>query len=119
MRIWIDGVGASFEGQESKIAVMFENEMLIVRKIDRKLTNNEAEYLALHEALAHYRTYQDVIFTDSQLLVGQMTMGWKIKAENLIEIALKCKDLLQKKKCELKWIRREHNLAGKLFERED
>jgi len=58
------------------------------------ITNNEAEYMALIAALDHIIStmnsaklnptgYDVEIHTDSQLLVGHLTQGWKVKAVNL------------------------------------
>ena len=60
----------------------------------RGVTNNEAEYRTLIAALKDLvgrirragkapSTYSLLIYTDSQLLVGQLTQGWQIKAANL------------------------------------
>jgi hypothetical protein len=57
-------------------------------------TNNQAEYVALISALFDLRGrirragktpsgYSLLLHTDSQLIVGQLTQGWKIKAANL------------------------------------
>ena len=57
-------------------------------------TNNEAEYVALISALVDLRgrieragktprSYSVVVHTDSQLLIGQLTQGWQVKAANL------------------------------------
>jgi ribonuclease HI len=57
-------------------------------------TNNQAEYVALISALVDLRgrieragmkppNYHVVVHTDSQLLVGQLTQDWKVKAANL------------------------------------
>jgi len=69
------------------------------------VTNNEAEYLALIGALDHLasaftavggdlKTISIAIRTDSQLVIGQLSMGWKVKAPNLrplvIQAATKC-----------------------------
>ena len=69
------------------------------------VTNNEAEYLALIGALDHLadaftavaadlKTIKITIKTDSQLVIGQLSQGWKVKAPNLrplaIQAAAKC-----------------------------
>jgi ribonuclease HI len=57
-------------------------------------TNNQAEYVALISALVDLRgrieragrnprSYSVAVHTDSQLMVGQLAQGWKIKASNL------------------------------------
>ncbi len=58
-------------------------------------TNNEAEYNALSRALVSLNSLyaraprvkgaKVIIYTDSQLVVGQLTLGWKLKADNLVE----------------------------------
>ena len=58
-------------------------------------TNNEAEYRAIINALEMIRdviqaegartsAYNVLIMTDSQLVIGHMTLGWRVKAANLI-----------------------------------
>jgi ribonuclease HI len=60
----------------------------------RGVTNNEAEYRALIAALKDLVTriqragrsppgYSLLVHTDSQLMVGQLTQGWQVKAANL------------------------------------
>jgi ribonuclease HI len=56
------------------------------------------------------------IFTDSQLLVGHLTKGWKVKAKNLYPYFCKCSKLLQNKNIKLTWIPRKENRAGHLLE---
>ena len=57
-------------------------------------TNNQAEYVALISALVDLRSrieragknplnYNLEVHTDSQLMVGHLTLGWKVKATNL------------------------------------
>jgi ribonuclease HI len=57
-------------------------------------TNNEAEYVALISALVDLRgrieradksprSHSVAVHTDSQLMVGQLTQGWQVKAANL------------------------------------
>jgi ribonuclease HI len=69
-------------------------------------TNNEAEYVALLSALVDLRgrieragksprNYSVVVHTDSQLLVGQLTQGWKIKAANLRPLVDEAAALIQ------------------------
>lgn len=56
-------------------------------------TNNQAEYVAFISALVDLRgrieragkkphSYSVTVCTDSQLLVGQLTQGWQVKAAN-------------------------------------
>jgi ribonuclease HI len=69
-------------------------------------TNNEAEYVALISALVDLRgrieragksprNYSVAVHTDSQLLVGQLTQGWQVKAANLRSLADEAATLIQ------------------------
>lgn len=78
-------------------------------------TVNEAEYVALNEALRSCN-HGDVIHTDSELLAGQLTKRWAVKAENLKDLYKRAKALLEEKKCKLVQISRKENRAGKLLE---
>jgi len=70
------------------------------------VTNNEAEYMALIKALEHIsnaflhvnadlKTIKLTVRTDSQLVVGQLSKGWKIKAQNLRPLVIKASSLCQ------------------------
>lgn len=50
MEIWIDGSGALLPGQTARIAVVFGDGRTEIHEVGQK-TNNEAEYLALINAL--------------------------------------------------------------------
>jgi ribonuclease HI len=69
-------------------------------------TSNEAEYVALISALVDLRgrieragksssAYSLLVHTDSQLLVGQLTQGWQVKAANLRPLADEARALMQ------------------------
>ena len=63
-------------------------------------TNNEAEYKALLKALRHVAYYAPVgasveVRTDSQLVVGQVTQGWKVKAANLQPLVDAAKEMVR------------------------
>ena len=116
MKIWIDGAGALIEGQRWKAVVVFEDGSYDKSEGPAIVTNNEAEYKALIHALLDERAKDSTIYTDSQLLVGQLTKGWKIKAENLKGYVENAKPLLIIANAKLVWIPREQNKAGKLIE---
>ena len=80
----------------------------VVRQTDLPgvTTNNEAEYVALISALVDLRgrieragksplNYNVVVHTDSQLVVGQLTQGWKVKAANLRPLVDEAISLMQ------------------------
>lgn len=115
MKIWTDGAGALLEGQKAKACVVFEDGDVKVTVFDRG-TNNEMEYTALIHALSDPRSEGATIFTDSQLLVGQLTQGWKVRAENLRPLNERAMALLIQRKATLVWVPREQNRAGKVLE---
>jgi ribonuclease HI len=68
-------------------------------------TNNQAEYVALISALVDLRgrieragknprSYSVAVYTDSQLVVGQLTQGWQVKAANLRPLVDEAKTLV-------------------------
>jgi ribonuclease HI len=114
MNIWIDGSPALRQNQQGRISVVYEDGRTFVAEIGN-CTVNEAEYMALIEALRSCNE-GDVINSDSELLVGQLTKDWKVNAENLKDLHRKAKTLLEQKGCKLLLIRREDNKAGKLLE---
>jgi ribonuclease HI len=65
-----------------------------LRDLPGVTTNNQAEYVAPISALVDLRgrieragksarSYSVAVHTDSQLVIGQLTQGWKVKAVNL------------------------------------
>ena len=72
----------------------------------RGVTNNEAEYRTLIAALKDLVSritragmspseYSLLAHTDSQLVVGQLTQGWKVKAANLRPLVSEAASLVQ------------------------
>ena len=70
------------------------------------ISNNEAEYMSLISALEHIQSsflaagadlkqIELTVRMDSQLVIGQLVQGWKVKAQNLIPLAVKAKALIQ------------------------
>lgn len=70
------------------------------------VTNNQAEYLTLLNALSHMKdaftaaaqppkSIELTVRTDSQLMKGQVCEGWKVKAEHLRPLVLEVQALCQ------------------------
>ena len=114
MKIWVDGSG--WNGRESKYCIAFEDGIVIKEIIKEEKTVNEMEYMALIKAL-EVCNEKDEIFTDSQLVVGQVTKNWRITKEHLFPLVMKAKKLLQEKNCSLAWVPRRENRAGNLLEK--
>ena len=117
MNIWIDGAGAPLPRQKAKACVVFEDGDVRVTTYESG-TNNEMEYQALLLALEDPRSDGATVHTDSQLLVGQLTKGWKVRAGNLRPLNERAKALLDERKATLIWIPREENRAGKVLEKD-
>lgn len=114
MKIFVDGSG--WNGKESKYCVAFENGKVIKEIIKEKKTSNVMEYMVLIKALNDCNK-KDEIFTDSQLVVNQISGKYKIKKEHLFPLVMKARKLLKEKSCSLAWISRKENLAGNLLEK--
>jgi ribonuclease HI len=117
---YTDGAGTLFpEEQKASICIVTKLEdkttSETVQNLEGRVTSNEAEYEAIIVALQE-AVDGDTIYTDSQLVVGQVTMGWKVRAGNLRALNERAKSLLAGKKVNIKWIPREKNLAGKKLE---
>lgn len=101
-RVWCDGgcanngSGGLARGYASFLLETCTGKQQTVRLDDLPgvTTNNEAEYVAFISALMDLRgrieragkrprDYSVVVHTDSQLLVGHLTQGWKVNAANL------------------------------------
>ena len=78
-------------------------------------TNNEAEYLALIEALslASKRAGSIEIRSDAELIVKQMEGGYRVKDPELKPLWEKAQNLaVRLGSVRLKWVPRDENLAG-------
>lgn len=79
------------------------------------VTNNEAEYLAIEDALSKVKSKDVEIVSDSQLVVSQLKREWHIKEARLRKLFDRVQKLIRERGLNVKfsWIRREGNLAGK------
>lgn len=78
-------------------------------------SHNVGEYLAVEAALEAMRleaNWNLEVYTDSQLVWGQVTQDWKVKVAHLRPHVDKVKGLLEITKSTLHWVPREENLAG-------
>jgi ribonuclease HI len=99
--IYCDGGCSQNGSQEARAYASYsleartgQKQVVRLKDLPRVTTNNEAEYVALIFALVDLRgrieragkrprDYTVAVHTDSQLVVGQLTRGWKVKAANL------------------------------------
>ena len=108
MKVYIDGSGDGKYGffiEETNEAKVFTKE---------GITNNQAEYLAVLEALKA-TTGNIKIYSDSKLAVKQLNHEWHIKDDNLRSLAVEIWKLIGNRKVSFIWIIREQNKAGKLL----
>ncbi len=82
--------------------------------LEKGLTNNEAEYLAVLRALQE-NSGEIEILSDSKLVVNQLNGEWHIKEVRLRELFDKVQKVIKEKgvKATFTWIPREENRAGK------
>ncbi len=70
-------------------------------------TSNEAEYHALIALLSSLKEKaRPMVYCDSKLLIGQLTRGWRVKAENLKPLHKQARRLLKLTKARLTWVPR-------------
>lgn len=86
------------------------------------MTSNYAEYTALVEALKRLKDLGvegDVLIrSDSTLLVGQMSEGWKVKGGMYVDKLKEARDLLKEfGSIRFEWIPREQNSEADLLTR--
>ena len=100
------GNGATNQGYGSYVLSTRDGQKEILRLDLGTATNNEAEYQTLIAALkdlssriqgaaSSLSAYSLLIYTDSQLVVSQLTQGWKVKAANLRPLVDEAAALMQ------------------------
>ena len=83
-----------------------QRQMVRLNDLPGVTTINEAEYIAFISALVDLRgrieragerprSYSLLVHTDSQLVVGQLTQGWKVTAANLRPLVDEAASLVQ------------------------
>lgn len=118
MNIYVDGSGTN--GISCSYAVVDENGNILKHEIftgdEGGATNNEMEYRALIEALGLAED-GDLIFSDSQLVVNQVSGKWKVKEWRLMPLMQEAAKILRSKSVKIEWIKRSANIAGWYLER--
>jgi len=79
------------------------------------LTNNEAEYLAIYNALKSTKSVDIEIISDSKLVISQLKREYHIKVDRLRELFDKVQNLIRERELNVTftWVHREQNKAGK------
>jgi len=112
---WVDGGcrGNQAHGKREAYGSISDGESVERLQFANARTNNEAEYMALSALLGKLlsnrvdpRKPQTNIYTDSLLVVGQLTQGSKVKAKNLLALHDEAALRLQKTGANLVWVPR-------------
>lgn len=112
--------GSSTIGVKSAHCVVNEAGKVLAytETIPYRYTSNEEEYRGVIAALGMARVNKDdVILSDSMLIVNQLTGKFKVNSPNLIKLHKEALKLKNEKSVEILWIRRCINLAGIVFEK--
>jgi ribonuclease HI len=118
IEIYTDGACRGNPGKSGAGAVVYQDDMVIEqisKYLGDRLTNNEAEYLAvLHSIhfLIERKFTQANFYCDSQLLVKQLNGQYKVKAPTIIPLHKEIKALSQNLNIKFTWIRREENTVA-------
>ena len=124
--IFLDGAAEPNPGQGASAFVALRENITIkeeARYIGDNISNNQAEYIALEDALfwLDKQPAEEVtIYSDSMLLVNQMAGKWNVKGGSYRPHFDRCIGILIQmsyiwhKNISFKWIPREQNLAHEL-----
>lgn len=114
MKIFVDG------GTRGSRICLVDRDIEIIKYRKHNPTNNELEYLAVLYALGYirnkYKGKNITIYSDSKLIVNQLTGKWRITTESLTPLYNKCIAMMTKK-IKIIWTPREFNLAGHVLDR--
>jgi ribonuclease HI len=114
LKIYVDG------GTKGSRICLVDGDTEIIKYRKHTPTNNELEYLAVLYALGYvrhkYKGKNITIYSDSKLIVNQLTGKWRVTTESLKPLYDKCTAMMTKK-IKLIWTRREFNRAGWVLDR--
>jgi len=106
------------DGGEDKYCFVIPDKNIVKTFEKKGITNNQAEYLAVIEAIKHVEPGSKVkILTDSKLVANQLRMEWHIKEKRLRLLFEEVFEIIEKKRLsfEIEWIPRSRNKAGKVL----
>lgn len=112
MKIFTDG-----SGKTGKYIYLVDGPVRRPPKILRKdgITNNEAEYMAVIQALRDNPGEDVDIMSDSELMVNQLNQEYAIKEDRLRRLAEEVWSLCEGRSVTFTWVPREKNKAGKIL----
>lgn len=114
INIFVDGSG----GNDSGYGFYIENTGESFYEKKSNLTNNQAEYMAIIQALKRIIDIEKeiIIYSDSKVVVSQLNHQYAINNDTLRLLARDTWSLIKRyKSVKIIWIPREQNLAGKML----
>lgn len=114
INIFVDGSG----GNDSGYCFYIENTGESFYEKKSNLTNNQAEYMAIIQALKRIVDIEKeiIIYSDSKVVVSQLNHQYAINNDTLRLLARDTWSLIKRyKSVKIIWIPREQNLAGKML----
>ena len=112
--IYVDGSG--FSGNSSAYCIFYKNSNKPILKVFYE--NHSAlfmETLVLRDCLIECEK-NSTIYTDCKILTGYVLFGWQTHLEELKPLIKEIKNLIKEKNCNLIWLNRYNNKAGKYLE---
>jgi ribonuclease HI len=116
-QFWIDGGcrgNHHRRGPREAYGSISDGEAVERFKLPNAHTSNEAEYITLSVLLenllhAHIDSQKPPtkIYTDSKLLLGQLTQNWKVEADNLLPLYNEVAPRVRRSGAKLIWVRRD------------
>ncbi len=112
---WVDGGcrGNQAHGKREAYGSINDGETVERLQFSNARTSNEAEYMVLSALLDNLLRNridptkpETTIYMDSQLVVGQLTKGWKVDADNLVPLYKEAALRLRRTGAKLIWIPR-------------
>ena len=114
-KFWVDGgcLGNQARGKREAYGSIGDGENVERLQFSNARTSNEAEYMVLSALLDNLLRNridptkpETTIYMDSQLVVGQLTKGWKVEADNLVPLYKEAALRLRRTGAKLTWIPR-------------
>jgi ribonuclease HI len=112
---WVDGgcLGNQAYGKRKAYGSISDGAAIMRVQFANARTSNEAEYMVLSTLLDNLLRNridptkpETTIYMDSQLVVGQLTKGWKVEADNLVPLYKEAALRLRRTGAKLTWIPR-------------
>ena len=106
LKVWTDGSSRGNPGVGAASFVIRRDDITLSKGSDYvgRVTSNEAEYLAVFTALQEIQKLplrsdqpleECTIYTDSALVVGQLTGKWKVNAPHLKTLMRACNNIIE------------------------